>query len=168
MASSGCFGPCNCCHKPGGRFPAGRLGEHIRTLVALDADMAGAPQYPDPPRSGDGADSPGRPGRSEFSELKDFPLREGACDLRVVDLVVPAQRSGLLSQDLAKLSDDARQIRAAKVYITRIPPWDVQIFSDGSKLQDGSTGTAAVLYAVGYTLPFTAAHLDETIEVVVV
>ncbi|KAL5629405.1 hypothetical protein BROUX41_001011 [Berkeleyomyces rouxiae] len=59
---------------------------------------------------------------------------------------------------------DARQIRAAKVHITRIPPWDVQIFSDGSKLQDGSTGAAAVLYAAGHTLPTTAAHLGEAME----
>ncbi|KAL5630208.1 hypothetical protein BROUX41_000080 [Berkeleyomyces rouxiae] len=60
---------------------------------------------------------------------------------------------------------DVRQIRAAKAHIMRIPLWDVQIFSDGSKLQDGSTGVAAVLYAAGHTLPSTAAHLGEAMEV---
>ncbi|KAL5612963.1 uncharacterized protein BROUX77_003119 [Berkeleyomyces rouxiae] len=60
---------------------------------------------------------------------------------------------------------DARRIRAAKSRIARIPYCDLQVFSDGSKLQDGSTGAAAALYIAGLELPTVSTHLGKMMEV---
>ncbi|KAL5612390.1 uncharacterized protein BROUX77_002546 [Berkeleyomyces rouxiae] len=60
---------------------------------------------------------------------------------------------------------DAQRIRAAKSRIARIPYCDLRVFSDGSKLQDGSTGAAAALYITGLELPTVSIHLGKMMEV---
>ncbi|KAL5629135.1 hypothetical protein BROUX41_001742 [Berkeleyomyces rouxiae] len=58
-----------------------------------------------------------------------------------------------------------RQTRATKARIARIPYCDLQVFSDDSKLQDGSTGAATTMYIAGLDLPPVATHLGNMMEV---